>query len=221
MVGSRLWKYDARGGCLLTQDPIGLAGGVNLYAYAGNNPVSFSDPFGLSPCTKDTASCPSFLQRFVDAAQTRITNTVTAIAQAGAELLASLTPIGDAFTLASGRNADGSQASAGTRALAGGMLVGSVLGEVAQSVKLVDGMKLPVNAALDAAIAHLGEGYKDMGGGRYLSSDGLRQVRIGAGDIAGSHGGGPHINLEWLAPNPDKPGKNMIIQNFHVYLEGN
>ena len=39
-------------GCLLTQDPIGLAGGVNLYAYAGNNPIAFSDPFGLCTATE-------------------------------------------------------------------------------------------------------------------------------------------------------------------------
>jgi RHS repeat-associated protein len=41
--------YDPSTGRFLTQDPIGLAGGVNLYSYAGNNPVGFTDPFGLCP----------------------------------------------------------------------------------------------------------------------------------------------------------------------------
>ena len=41
--------YDPQSGRFLTQDPIGLGGGVNMYAYAGNNPVAFSDPFGLCP----------------------------------------------------------------------------------------------------------------------------------------------------------------------------
>jgi RHS repeat-associated protein len=41
--------YDPQTGRFLTQDPIGLAGGVNLYSYAGNDPVNFDDPFGLEP----------------------------------------------------------------------------------------------------------------------------------------------------------------------------
>ena len=49
MVYLRNRWYDPATGRFLTQDPLGLAGGVNLYAYAGNDPISFSDPFGLCP----------------------------------------------------------------------------------------------------------------------------------------------------------------------------
>ena len=33
----------------ISEDPIGLRGGMNLYAYAGNNPVGYTDPFGTNP----------------------------------------------------------------------------------------------------------------------------------------------------------------------------
>jgi RHS repeat-associated protein len=42
--------YDQETGQWTQEDPIGIAGGINLYQYAGNNPVSFSDPFGLRVC---------------------------------------------------------------------------------------------------------------------------------------------------------------------------
>lgn len=57
------------------------------------------------------------------------------------------------------------------------------------------------------------------GSGRYVSADGTRAVRMGESDITGAHGGGPHMNFEELAPNPAKPGKMMVVQNSHVYLD--
>ena len=41
--------YDPQQGRFVSEDPIGLEGGMNPYAYAGNDPVDLVDPSGLRP----------------------------------------------------------------------------------------------------------------------------------------------------------------------------
>jgi RHS repeat-associated protein len=52
----RTRQYDPATGVWLQEDPIGLAGGVNLYQYNGNDPNSFGDPFGTCP-PRDDSPC--------------------------------------------------------------------------------------------------------------------------------------------------------------------
>jgi RHS repeat-associated protein len=54
--------YDPESGRFTQEDPIGLAGGLNLYGFANGDPVNYADPYGLKP---DTVHLPKLLWPFL------------------------------------------------------------------------------------------------------------------------------------------------------------
>lgn len=49
--------YDPTSGVWTQIDPIGLAGGLNLYGFADGDPITFTDPFGLCPFHQTGIPC--------------------------------------------------------------------------------------------------------------------------------------------------------------------
>ncbi len=52
--------YDQETGRWTQEDPIGLAGGINLYQFNGNDPATYGDPFGLKKCPPDCGPVHAF-----------------------------------------------------------------------------------------------------------------------------------------------------------------
>ncbi|MCI5211036.1 MAG: RHS repeat-associated core domain-containing protein, partial [Candidatus Electrothrix sp. ATG2] len=58
--------YDPETGRYIAADPIGLGGGMNLYAYVGSDPVNWYDSTGLFPCSAVPAAqcrCEEFCKK--------------------------------------------------------------------------------------------------------------------------------------------------------------
>jgi RHS repeat-associated protein len=62
--------YDPQVGRFISEDPLGLGGGINPYVYAGNDPVNGSDPLGLD----GNDGCPEGWHREVVTVEKRIVN---------------------------------------------------------------------------------------------------------------------------------------------------
>lgn len=204
LIHLRARTYDPALGRFLSRDtwpgsPV-VSQTQNRYSYVGNNPAAQADPSGH--CGVDIIADVAFAG--VSAAmlvfgpeKDRGTNALAL----GADLTSIAIPCatGLGMIVRAGKAVD-------------------AVGDAASGIRVVDGMRLSTSEAMDLAHDFLGPGYRDLGDGRFLSPDGLRQVRMGDGDILGAHGGGPHINFETLVPKPGHPGKLTRDSNLHVYL---
>lgn len=104
--------YSPQLGRFLQTDPIGYDGGINLYAYVGNDPFNLIDPLGLSASPQGGSANPAWaFAGFAGAAEFFVKNSVRAVAAvaavptviAGGILAMTSTSVADATLCGNGR----------------------------------------------------------------------------------------------------------------------
>jgi RHS repeat-associated protein len=113
--------YDPMAGRFTQPDPIGLAGGINLYGFAGGDPANFADPFGLCPPGSRAWWCPGAI---LEGLKTAVTEGFNRAASWIGGLLPGVNAIAEAST---GRSFSGEALSGRER----GIRVVQATGEIA------------------------------------------------------------------------------------------
>jgi len=141
-------------------DPIGLAGGMNLYGFGGGDPVTYSDPFGLEGCKRDEP-CESPIAQMWRQAMNNMKSSLidagVAALEIGAGVVNAITGLGDLYT-AAGLNPT---ASGSDRAMAAGSLVFGV-GVGAAGERVTANLARTVRSAqgADVAVSRVGKFFR-------------------------------------------------------------
>jgi RHS repeat-associated protein len=197
------------------------------YSFVRNNPIRYTDPDGHRPCDEERGCGEpvdefqlklgrAFAGEWDTEEQEERQEEIERFLNWGKFILSIISePIDWAITIA-----DCVEGQCSAWSLLGllPLLPSSLADDLVDALKKLDGQALPINDVLDLASQYLGKaGYTDMGNGRFLSEDGLRQVRMGDADILGVHGS-PHMNFEMFMPDPKNPGRMIPIMNVHILL---
>lgn len=183
--------YEPHSGRFLSEDPIGLAGGINPYVYAGNDPINFRDPDGRCPHCVVGALIGAGTYIVLDMLILRHKWSTSAFL--GEVAVGAVTGgIGQLGTIALKL---GTPLARGSIALAKGMLAGQAL---------------VTDAGVAAAIAVHGERQHDAGPRR----------RVGAGGFPGGGGGGGGWRPWDWGPEFDSGGCDVTSAGTAFYDEG-
>ena len=199
MIQYEFRNYLPAIGRWMTRDPLGEAGGLNLYAFVGNNPVNWVDPWGLY-------RSPEWARRWlpwVPAWDLALTNFEQGnyLAGVGNTATSFVTAALVAAPIAT---------SPAVQEMACSVRLGAGVAEAAQIGNMDSHSPIAPEIALSQATKWLGNGYREIAPGVFRSLDGLRQFRMTISDITGAHGGVAHVNFETL----NAAGK--VTENLHL-----